>query len=386
MNMKTEHSEGILTIFPEGRITAENAAAFEGQLMTAAAAAGENTLMLDFSDLAYISSAGLRVLLKLRKACTTPVPIVNCSPEVYDILEMTGFTELFDVRKALREISIEGLPQIGRGANGTVYRLDDERIIKVYNPLTNTLEKIQREKKAARAALLHDIPTAISFEIVKVDDRYGMIYEMIQASTVGELLGKEPERVDEYAIRMADLLRKLHTTAFEPGTLPDAREGLYAWADIAEKSGWYSEEIIERLRRLIGSIPPGNTFVHGDYHPGNVMVSGGELLLIDMGDASVGDPLIDLLGSYQIMKLAASRKGGAERYIGASRETMARFWDVFIRRYSGITDEAAITQLEQKLKYYALIRSMAGITFSELIPEEARPSLVKQVTEAFLGQ
>ena len=42
----------------------------------------------------------------------------------------------------MRDISVEGLDLIGAGANGRVYRLNEEQIVKVYNPLTNPYEKI----------------------------------------------------------------------------------------------------------------------------------------------------------------------------------------------------------------------------------------------------
>ena len=374
----------MLKLYLEGRVDSSNAAQFEKEIMDAVAQASGAEIVLDASALEYISSAGLRVLMKLRKQAKEALPVLNVSPEVYEILEVTGFTELFDVQKRLREMSVEGLALIGRGANGVVYRLDDERIIKVYNPVSNTLARIQREKQAARAAFIHGIPSAISYEIVRVGDGYGMIYEMVKASTVGEEVARDPESVDAYAHRMAALLKQLHTTSFEPGTLPDAREALYGWADIAGRSGWYADEVIEKLRRFIGSIPPADTFIHGDFHPGNVMVCDGELILIDMGDASVGAPVIDLLGSYQIMKLAAARKDGAQRYTGMSPELLNRFWYIFIRDYTGIGDDEALAAYEKKLKFYALIRTLPGITFSEVIPDEIRPHLVQEVTAAFL--
>ena len=54
---------------------------------------------------------------------------------------------------------------------------------------------------------------------------------------------------------MATLLKKLHSTEFDEGVLPDARDGLMVWADIAAESGYYSDEVIEKLRGLIRSIP-----------------------------------------------------------------------------------------------------------------------------------
>lgn len=46
---------------------------------------------------------------------------------------MTGFTEMLPVEKAFREISVDGCEVIGQGANGAVYRINPEIIIKVYN-------------------------------------------------------------------------------------------------------------------------------------------------------------------------------------------------------------------------------------------------------------
>ncbi|MBR6358366.1 MAG: hypothetical protein IKS11_01850, partial [Lachnospiraceae bacterium] len=49
----------------------------------------------------------------------------------------------------MREISTDGLEMIGAGANGRVFRLNEEQIVKVYNPVSNPYEKIEREKEVA---------------------------------------------------------------------------------------------------------------------------------------------------------------------------------------------------------------------------------------------
>ena len=87
---------------------------------------------LDASQLEYISSAGLRVLLKLAKA-VGDVTVNNVSSDVYEIFSVTGFTEILNVKKALREVSIEGCEMIGAGGYGSVYRIDAETIVRVYH-------------------------------------------------------------------------------------------------------------------------------------------------------------------------------------------------------------------------------------------------------------
>ena len=70
-------------------------------------AAGENygDITLDAAELEYISSAGLRVLLNLKKGTKCKVSVINVSHEIYDIFNVTGFDNILDVKKALRELA-----------------------------------------------------------------------------------------------------------------------------------------------------------------------------------------------------------------------------------------------------------------------------------------
>ena len=99
-----------ITLRLAGRIDANNAQEWEAKLLPEAGQG--NNLVLDAEELEYISSAGLRVLLKLRKIAEN-VRVINASQDVFNILEVTGFTELLNVRKKLREVSIEGCEFIG---------------------------------------------------------------------------------------------------------------------------------------------------------------------------------------------------------------------------------------------------------------------------------
>ena len=132
--MKTMLENNRLVLCPEGRIDSTNAPTMEAEMLAALKANPGAEVSIDAGELTYISSAGLRVFMKLLKQREGRLPVVNVSPEVYDILEVTGFTELFDVKKRRREISVEGCELIGSGAYGKVYRLDRETIAKIYAP------------------------------------------------------------------------------------------------------------------------------------------------------------------------------------------------------------------------------------------------------------
>jgi anti-sigma B factor antagonist len=60
-----------------------------------------DTLILDCSDLTYISSSGLRIFLTLRKAAAAAggkVIIEGLSNEIRQVFMMTGFLQLFEIR------------------------------------------------------------------------------------------------------------------------------------------------------------------------------------------------------------------------------------------------------------------------------------------------
>lgn len=382
--MRSESRQDMLIVWLEGRVTADNAEQIEREIREAIDAAGATRVQLDADGLTYISSAGLRVVMRLLKRYGE-VEIVNASPEAYDVFRMTGIVELMSVGKRIREISVDGLRQIGAGAFGRVYRLDAERVVKVYDPSVNPLEKIERERQVARQAFIHDIPSAIPFDTVRVGDENGIIYELIDARTLGEVVSESPERLEEYALRMAGLLRKLHETHFGAGQLPDARGIFHAWVDVAERSGLYAPSTSAGLREFVDNIPAADTFVHGDFHPANIMVMpNDELMLIDMGDASMGDPIIDLAGTFHVLRIAAKRPGGAMRLTGMSDELLERLWDVFVRSYFGVSDADAVSEIECRLRRYALPRTMGSTARSKLLTEEDRRRQAAELEEAFL--
>ena len=60
-----------------------------------------NNMVVDMKDLEYIASAGLRVLLFAQKTVSTNGELVirNVRPEIMEVLEMTGFTDILKIEK-----------------------------------------------------------------------------------------------------------------------------------------------------------------------------------------------------------------------------------------------------------------------------------------------
>ncbi len=339
-----------------GRIDSQNAPEVEKDLLARLEGQEASGVILDAAELRYISSAGLRVVLRLKKTCPE-VSIVNVSSEVYEILEITGFTEMMTVKKAYREVSVEGCEEIGRGANGTIYRLDKDSVVKVFHN-ADALDDIQREREVARLALILGIPTAISFDVVKVGDRFGSVYELLNARSFSGILAAEPEKLDWCVREYVAMLKKIHSTLVPPGKLPDMRQTVLSWA--AFLRDYLPAPAFEKLQALVEAVPHDDHMIHGDYHTKNLELQNDEVLLIDMDTLAVGHPIFELGSMYNSFKgFSELHHEAFERFQGYPFEIGAAFWHKALAAYLGTNCEAKIREVEDKARvvgYTRLIR------------------------------
>ncbi len=99
MDIKTINENGTVTITLAGRLDTITQESLAKELDTVFS--GEKAaLVFDIASLDYISSAGLRVLLTAQKkinALGTTMKIVGAKPEIKEIFDMTGFSEIMTI-------------------------------------------------------------------------------------------------------------------------------------------------------------------------------------------------------------------------------------------------------------------------------------------------
>ena len=342
----------------QGRIDSNNAARLEQALLERLKAEG-SAVILDAAALDYISSAGLRVLLRVRKSCPD-MQIVNVGPEVYEILEMTGFTEMMQVEKAYRIVSIEGCEVIGRGAKGTIYRIDQDNVVKVYND-ADALDEIRHEREMAKLALILGIPTAISYDVVRVENGgYGSVFELLNAKSFSKILAREPEKLDWCVKEYAAMLKRIHGTVPPRGKLPDSREEHLELARSLQ--GVLPEPAARKLLDLVEAVPCDEHMIHGDYHTKNLEFQDGEVLLIDMDTLSVGHPIFDLTYMFTAyIGFTELDPNVILEFQGYDARTARTFWRRSLAAYLETQDEARIQAVEDKAAIvgYAYLLSRA---------------------------
>ena len=337
----------------KGRIDSNNAAAVEKDILSQLEGSTEKTIVIDMQELDYISSAGLRVLLRLRK--TYPeMKIVNVNSDVYEILEMTGFTEMMTVEKAYRVVTVEGCEEIGRGANGTIYRIDQDNVVKVYNN-ADALADIQHEREVARLALILGIPTAISYDVVKVGNSYGSVFELLNARSFSKILATEPDKLDWCVKEYVDMLKKIHGTLVPAGKLPDMKDTAVSWANFMKD--YLPEEAGKKLVALVEAVPHDDHMLHGDYHTKNLELQGDEVLIIDMDTLAIGHPIFELASMFNsFIGYSEVDHELIKSFQGFDFETGETFWRKSLAAYLGTGNEKKLQEVEDKARIIGYTR------------------------------
>ena len=366
-----EHSydtqKGILYVSPEGLINSGNASAVEQELSAIRRAYPDGRIVVDMDRLGYISSAGLRIFLRLAKREKQKVSAVNASSEMMDIFRVTGFDAIVDISRKLRQVSVQGCEIIGRGANGIVYRLDPDTIIKVFRPGVE-LAVVERERERAQAALMSGLPTAISYDVVLVQDSFGIVYEMINSRSLADVLVEDEAHFDRYAKAYASLYKEIHHTEGDAGTFGSVKT-IYEEA-IDYCSSVYSREELAKLRALIRSVPDSATLIHGDFHPKNIMLIDGELTLIDMGDMSMGHPVFDFLATAATqVNLLKLDPAFARQFTGMPAQMITRLWNALLEDYFAGKSREEIEQIDRKIAGFSKLKVALAPYFARDIDE-----------------
>ncbi|MBR6234650.1 MAG: STAS domain-containing protein, partial [Spirochaetales bacterium] len=331
-----------LTITLKGRIDTSNAASVEADIMKILADNPGLPVTVDCAALEYISSAGLRVIMKTKKAVRDTC-LINVAPPVYEIFETTGFTELMDIRKALRTISVEGCDIIGKGAKGTVYRIDKETIVKTFKDGSD-ISDIERERKLARTAFVLGIPTAISYDVVKIQGGgYGSVYELLDASNLADELASGRKTMDEVVQLEVELLKTIHSTEVNPDQIPPFTEKAMKWLEY-DKDHLPADKY-EKLCSLVQSIPDDNHLIHGDFHMKNIMYQNGECLLIDMDSLSHGNTVYELVTIWcSYVGLGEIDNTIVENFLGISYQDAVKIWKMTVASFFETDDQAKIKE------------------------------------------
>lgn len=194
------------------------------------------------------------------------------------------------------KVSVAGRSVIGKGRTAAVYDMGDGKVMKLFDPSV-PFESIRQEYVLTQLAHEKGIPAVNAYEIVMNGERYGIMMEKLKGVELEAFIKEHPDKRNELINRFAGFVRKLHQIDNHDERMRDIREYSISLTEQLDPS-FCSKDEVEKIRAVFECIPSATTFVHGDCHPGNVMIAGDEMQLIDMMLCGKGHPVFDLLCMY----------------------------------------------------------------------------------------
>ncbi len=363
-----------------GRIDSENASMIEEEIVRDLEEQEGDKIIFDASELDYISSAGLRILMRIGKQTGKPMQVTGVSLEIYDIFEMTGFTEIMEVKKKIREVSVEGCPVIGKGFFGTVYRLDNDTIVKLYNsPDSDSIRMIENERKMARTAFIKGIPTAISYDTVRCGNHYGSVFELLEAKTMNEILVADLSKADELVREYAEFVKLVHNTAMDAGALPSAVDAYAGYLETVRK--YISDECYDRIKALFEKMPEDHHVVHGDFHMKNIMLTKEGPMLIDMDTLNEGNPVFDLGSIYCVYReFNRDNPEDSMEFFGIDEDMACFVWEKLTEYYFATSDKAVLSTALDKIRIISAIRFLFLLATTDQGSEDEVKIMIRHTT------
>ncbi|MBO5415817.1 MAG: phosphotransferase [Clostridia bacterium] len=188
-----------------------------------------------------------------------------------------------------------------------VYR-DGDHAIKVFDADYSKADVLNEALNQARVEETGlNIPKVI--EVSKIDGKWAITSEYIAGSTLGELMEKNPEKLDEYIEMFVDIQMKIHSkTCPMLGKLKDKMNRKISEADISDTTRY-------ELHARLEGMPKHKKVCHGDLNPTDIIITeSGIPYIIDWAHATQGNASADVARSY-LMFCLRGRRDIADKYM-----------------------------------------------------------------------
>ena len=246
-----------------------------------------------------------------------------------------------------------GIP-IAYGRTAEIYNWHNGQVLKLFYNWFE-LDDIEFEARIARAIHASGLPVPTVGDVIRVNGRNGLAYQRLDGETMLKKMTTKPWNVFEYARRMAELHFEMHTSTIQ-ADIPSQRQKLSSKIRHAET---LPEHLRAKALDALKTMPDYNRLCHGDFHPGNILITKQGEIVIDWIDASNGNPLADVARTT-ILALGAIETHQIQGYL--PKALLRIFHEAYIRYYFKLSPGG-------EAEYNRWLPIVAAARLSENIPE-----------------
>ncbi|MBT8241512.1 MAG: phosphotransferase [Acidimicrobiales bacterium] len=183
------------------------------------------------------------------------------------------------------------------GRTSEVYAYGNDSVVKVPRPDVPE-HWAHDEAQFTRAARTCGVPAPEVVDVIELDGRPAIVFERIDGPSMWERMLAHPADIDQLAVQVAAVHREIHAAGI-PSGVPDLIERMCMKIGEARTLG---DDAKDEACTIARALPRGAALLHGDLHPGNILLSPNGPVVIDWFDATIGHPIADVVRSSILIR------------------------------------------------------------------------------------
>ncbi len=231
------------------------------------------------------------------------------------------------------------LQKIAEGREAEIYAWDDNTVLRLMRS-PHATRAVEWQARAMEAARSSGVSVPAVHGITTVQGRPGLIMERIDGPDMLTLLSKRPWLVYSVGSVSGQLHAEMHGVQ-APDDIRELRPALKA---SIEASPLVPRQLAEFALSVLDGLPDGDRLCHGDFHPGNILRTDHEPVVIDWSNVMCGDPAADVCRTNLMLRLGEPPPGSPlllRLLTLVGRRILLAAYHRSYRRYRALDEELA---------------------------------------------
>ena len=261
--------------------------------------------------------------------------------------------------------------KIGEGYTAEVYSWKEGQILKLFRK-EFPFSGIEKEFKVNQEVERLELPIPKAVEMVEYNGRTGIVYERVFGESLLSLITRKPWKARRFIKHLVDLQYEMHQCkAKNLGSFKEALE----WN--INHTNALSDNVKQAILRILNQLPEGDFLCHGDFHPGNIMKTKDDYVVLDWMTAASGTPSMDVARTALLIKDAAlpgNIPTIVKVIINGMRTSMLKNYLKYYKSRSGLT--------QAEIDCWRL--PIIAARLSEWITDTEQKAFIKEIEKALI--
>ena len=217
-----------------------------------------------------------------------------------------------------------------------------------------------KEQQMTQRVLNIGVKTPKVGDIVELPNgEIGLIYEFIEGKkSISRAVSEDLENIDYYMKRFAHIAKDEHSKVCDVNQFESMEDRIRT--EILRRD-ILSDKQKEKALKFLDTVEKKNNCVHGDFHPGNYIITSDKEYAIDIGQIAYGNPDFDIAVFYYFCFYFSPDV--TKKLFHCEEKYLKTMWKSFIKYYFDTNDEKTLDEITKKYAKYALVCFFAQFKF-----------------------